>query len=231
MCLYCNRVCINHRGVSDLINNKLYVPTEPFPQLVREGIVLMDKISFFVHFHSTFSMKRKQNINNFGVLYYESISSLFLLYKTYLEILCRIVYNFVDKKVLPLFINDGFSVCRNITVCDQRLCQGSRQSNKFIIYHEMTDFCLRFGEIYSISRDPRFCQCLSDFYFSKISNRSRSACLKKKRKKKIVHIAFEKLFMIYSFFDKIISFIEQYCLRRKLFFQVMVLSILARIKT
>ena len=25
LCLYCTRVCINHRGVSDLVNNKRYV--------------------------------------------------------------------------------------------------------------------------------------------------------------------------------------------------------------
>ena len=86
MFLYCTRVCINHRGVSDLVNNKLYVPAELFPQFVREDIVLMDKIYFFAHFHGTFSGKRKKIENNFGALYYESICSPFLLCKTYLEI-------------------------------------------------------------------------------------------------------------------------------------------------
>ena len=118
--LYCTRVCINHRGVSDLVNNKLYVPAELFPQFVREDIVLMDKICFSVHFHGTFSGKRKKIENNFGALYYERICSPFLLSKTYLEILCRIVDNFVDKKILSMFVNNGFSVCRNKTVCDQR---------------------------------------------------------------------------------------------------------------
>ena len=95
----------------------------------------MEKIYFFVHFHSAFNVKRKQIVNNFGVLYYESISSPFLLCKTYLEILCTTVYNFVEKKILPLFINNGFSACRGRTVCDWRLCQGScKNKKKFIIY-------------------------------------------------------------------------------------------------
>ena len=38
-------------------------------------------------------------------------------------------------------------------------------------------------------------------------------------KKKIVHIAFEKPLMAYLLLDEIISFIEQYWFRKKLFFQ------------
>ena len=95
----CPRVCS-----TDYVNDKLYVPIALFPQLVQEDIVLTEKVYFFVHFHGAFNVKRKQIVNNFGVLYYESISSPFLLYKTYLEILCTIVYNFVEKKILPLFI-------------------------------------------------------------------------------------------------------------------------------
>ena len=115
----------------------------------------MDKIYFFGHFHSTFSGKRKQIENKFGALYYESICGPFLLYKTYLKILCRTVYNFVDKKISLLFINNGFRLCRNKTICDQRLCEGSRKNkNKFIIYLETTDFCLRIVEISCMFIDP-----------------------------------------------------------------------------
>ena len=128
--LSCPRVCS-----TDYVNDKLYVSIALFPQLVQEDIVLMEKVYFFVHFHGAFNVKRKQIVNNFGVLYYESISSPFLLYKTYLEILCMIVYNFVEKKILPLFINNGFSACSGRTACDRRLCQGScKNKNKFIIY-------------------------------------------------------------------------------------------------
>ena len=94
----CPRVCS-----TDYVNDKLYVPIALFPQLLQEGIVLMEKIYFFVHFHSAFNVKRKQIVNNFGVLYYESISSPFLLCKTYLEILCTTVYNFVEKNLASVY--------------------------------------------------------------------------------------------------------------------------------
>ena len=74
--------------------DKLYVPIALFPQPVQECIVVIDKIYFFVHFHSTFNVKRKPIVNNFDVLYYESISNPFLMCKTYFKTLCRIVYNF-----------------------------------------------------------------------------------------------------------------------------------------
>ena len=74
--------------------DKLYVPIALFPQPVQECIVLIDKIYFFVHFHSTFNVKRKPIVNNFDVLYYESISKPFLMCKIYFETLCRIVFNF-----------------------------------------------------------------------------------------------------------------------------------------
>ena len=45
-------------------------------------------------------------------------------------------------------------------------------------------------------------------------------------KKKVVHIDFGKPLMLYSFFDEIISFIEQYWMRRKLFSPAIVLSML-----
>ena len=79
--------------------DKLYVPIALFPQPVQECIVLIDKIYFFVHFHSTFNVKRKPIVNNFDVLYYESISKPFLMCKIYFETLCRIVFNFEMIKV------------------------------------------------------------------------------------------------------------------------------------
>ena len=104
-------------------------------------------------------------------LYYKSISNLFLLYKTYLEIFCRIVCNFLDEKILPLFINNGFSACRNITGYDRRLCQSSRQNkNKFIIYRETADFFLRLVDISSMSIEPNFVKFVFESYENGKSN-------------------------------------------------------------
>ena len=68
------------------------------------------------------------SIMRVSVLHYYT----FLLYKTYLEILCRIVYNFVDTKILPIFINNGLSVCRSRTVCDRTLHVSSHIRTKNI---------------------------------------------------------------------------------------------------
>ena len=66
------------------------------------------------------------SIMRVSVLHYYT----FLLYKTYLEILCRIVYNFVDTKILPIFINNGFSACRSRTACDRTLHVSFLYKNK-----------------------------------------------------------------------------------------------------
>ena len=36
--------------------------------------------------------------NNFGVIYYESVNSVFVLYKFYLEVFCCVIFNNVLKK-------------------------------------------------------------------------------------------------------------------------------------
>ena len=65
----------------------------------------MDKVYFFIHCHGVFA----NNINysdqsqNFRVLYYECINSQLILYKTNLELLYRITYNHVNKKILAVF--------------------------------------------------------------------------------------------------------------------------------
>ena len=61
----------------------------------------------------------------------------------------------------------------------------------------------------------RFCQCLLDSIFRKFRIEAEFFVSKKKKN---AHIAFEKPLLAYSYFDEIVSSIEQYWLRRKLFF-------------
>ena len=71
--------------------------------------------------------------------------------------MCKIVYNFVDKKILPVFINNRFSSCRSKTVGDRTPCHGSQKNkNKFIISREMAAFCLRIIDISCMLIDPDF---------------------------------------------------------------------------
>ena len=80
--LFCTRVNISYHGVSGYINKKLFVPITYIPQSIRVGIVLMEKVYFFVHYHGGFAKGNihASYVSNFGVLYYECINSPFILY-------------------------------------------------------------------------------------------------------------------------------------------------------
>ena len=130
-----------------------------FPQPIRESIVLMDKVYFFVHYHGAFGRGniRSSHANNFGVLYYECTNSPFILYKTYLEFMCRIVYNIVDKKVLSLLVSNSESKCRLFTVCDHDNCLGAIKNRiKSVDFKETKKFSLRVIEISCEHIDPDF---------------------------------------------------------------------------
>ena len=109
---YCSDICsfytkfnVKQKDTSDYTNQKLFVLIDFFQSSIREGILLMDKVYIFVHYHGAFANKKNCSgySNNFGASHYECINSTFILYKTYLELLCRIIYNNVDKKILPVF--------------------------------------------------------------------------------------------------------------------------------
>ena len=59
---------------------------------------------------------------NFGTLFYEVINSPFLLWKSYLDILARIVFNFCEKYILPVLLSDWNDDCRNYTACMPKNC-------------------------------------------------------------------------------------------------------------
>ena len=125
--------------------DKLYVPIALFPQPVQECIVVIDKIYFFVHFHSTFNVKRKPIVNNFDVLYYESISNPFLMCKTYFKTLCKIVYNFEMIKVtlynsLNFYFEQKKTDRKTMTLFVLSL-RHLQQTNKKISIYDFWYFC------------------------------------------------------------------------------------------
>ena len=77
--------------------------------------------------------------NNFGVLYFKCLNSLFILYKTYLDLLCGIIYNNVDKKILPGFLSELKDDCRELSSCDhrKRIATNTKKSKaSFIVIKE-----------------------------------------------------------------------------------------------
>ena len=63
----------------------------------------MEKIHFFVHYHGALDSEKncEKHTNNLAVYYTKYISSPFLLYKMYMELMCRTAYNIADKEILP----------------------------------------------------------------------------------------------------------------------------------
>ena len=122
MCNFCTMMYMKHRTISDYINKNLYIQVnENILSQLRQGIVLAENIPLFVH--TNVSRKRRGTLNwnyNFGTLLYESINSPFLLWKFYLEIICRVVFNLSQKFVLSLIFKGSRSNCFNMKIVKVR---------------------------------------------------------------------------------------------------------------
>ena len=115
MCRFCTKTYIKHKKISYHINEKLFAQTDDyFPVQLRFGIVLAKNVNLFVYTNITPKNKVFKIDSNFGTLYYESINSSFLLWKFYLDILCRIVFNVSQKFVLPLILTVLIQIVENI---------------------------------------------------------------------------------------------------------------------
>ena len=80
-------------------------------------------------------------------MYYECINSPFILYKTYLELLCRVIYN-TDKKILAGFLSEIKGDCGNLSFCNQKTCIATKKNKvSFIVLKETTNFCLQIMNI------------------------------------------------------------------------------------
>ena len=102
-CTFCTRFHVRERALSDFLNQKLVLLPDFFPKAITEDIVLENAVFLFVHCHEIIYSSRdrnfEDNFGNFGVLYYDCINNAFMLYKFYQEVLCRIIFNNVTKKI------------------------------------------------------------------------------------------------------------------------------------
>ena len=82
MCVFCTKLYVSNKKISDHINKKLYVLIEQFHPSLREGIIIAEKIYLFAH-TNVFIDKDDPfgRSKNFETLYYENIRSPFLLFK------------------------------------------------------------------------------------------------------------------------------------------------------
>ena len=65
MCKYCTKLCIKNKKISDDINDNLFVHIDEFPDQLKQGITLVQKIPLFIHTN----VVRKSGRLNFGGIY------------------------------------------------------------------------------------------------------------------------------------------------------------------
>ena len=144
MCNFCTKPYVSNKKISDHINKTFFVPIEGFHSSIREGIVLVEKFYIFAHTNIFIDKDDPyRRYANFGSLYYESVNSPFLLWKMYLDTICRIAFNVFGKFLLPIFISSVGDNCRTATACTKQNCSGlKRKVIKTFLYKRLVEFCL-----------------------------------------------------------------------------------------
>ena len=85
----CTRLYVPNKKISDYINNNFFVEIDHFPVQISHEIIAEKKKYLFAHTNLISSRGDPFGLN-FGGFYYESVTSPFLFWKTYLDILSRI---------------------------------------------------------------------------------------------------------------------------------------------
>ena len=133
MCVCCTKLCITNKKISDHIKNNLFVHRNDFPNQLRQGFISTQKVPLFVHTYIDLKNDRplfahtnnamKNGRSNFEGICYESKNSSFMLWKFYLDILCRIVFNVSHRFIFPLLMSSiDMNSCTNFTVCISKNC-------------------------------------------------------------------------------------------------------------
>ena len=102
----------------------MYVSLNQFHPSIRESIVSASKIFFFFAHKDDLRESAKRNIE---VLYYECMSSPFLLFKMYLDTLCKTVFNITDKDNLLIIFSAVKSTWRDFMECSVENCSGLKK--------------------------------------------------------------------------------------------------------
>lgn len=101
ICQFCAKLLIKKK-VDQKIRKRLTINSRKnIPSVLYYGVISNDLFSLSVHVNFGRDRQRRYSENNFGVLYYEVVSSPFVLWKFYLDVLGRIVLNQCDKFILP----------------------------------------------------------------------------------------------------------------------------------
>ena len=96
---------IKDKKVTKEINKKLKLDARNFlSSQLYYGVISDGLVPLFAHVDFGADRERPSFENNYGVLYYETINSLFMVFKAYLDILEKIILNQCDKYLLPALL-------------------------------------------------------------------------------------------------------------------------------
>ena len=98
--------------INNYIRKNFCIKTRLFPMFLRHSILHVPDIRLFVSIRSGRDRQRPYCEHSFGVLFSEEISSLFLLFTFYVDILERIIFNLCDKHLLPIMLNNQYLLAR-----------------------------------------------------------------------------------------------------------------------
>ena len=143
MCLFCTKLYLKNKKICRVIEKKLTTDVlEYFPVQLSNGVIAHVVVHLLVHSSVSDRQKLHGENTNFGILYYEVVSSLFILWKFYLDILARIVFNYCGKYIISALLSglDTYD-CRNINVCTPIRCFGLK-NNKIIEIVFISGICL-----------------------------------------------------------------------------------------
>ena len=112
-------MCLIKRYLTTYINKNLHLLTLEIPPEITRGLLSGNFIILFAYTnaHSRINDPFGKNL---GLMQYESVTCSFLLRKFYLDILCWIVLNFGNSRVLSA-LHSGIKLdCRTFTLCTEK---------------------------------------------------------------------------------------------------------------
>ena len=124
ICQFCTILQIKNKKVVNFINKRLVFDVRKlFPFDLYYTATCSNDVSLFVHVQFGPDRQRPYSRNDYGALYYEVVSSPFLILKNYLDVIGRVILNQCDKIFLPeLFKGEDKCQCREYTVCLPKNC-------------------------------------------------------------------------------------------------------------
>ena len=112
-----------------------------FPVHLSYGITSSGHVHLFVHSSIVDRQKQLSYNSNFETLFYEVINSPFMLWKFYLDILARVVFNYCDKYITTALLSDLENDCRKFTVCNSRTCINIKRNRiKNVVFESTLTF-------------------------------------------------------------------------------------------